>query len=226
MGKEEMRLFENTYVTLDKVWDRSTNTFFEPYNPSLEEQIKELEKLREKTGLINTPPSTVAVIDTGILSNHPLLRDKIAESKDFTGENNPEDTIGHGTLVALILVKTNPNVRILNIKVMDKKRKIEEKWVIEGIRYAIQKKALIINLSLGYSDSGCDEHPQLRQAVKEAVDENIIVCVAGEARCPGEVEGVIRVGGLTSKGVIPTPLPPDVVAPGEFYMRPMKDYQP
>lgn len=106
---------------------------------------------------------------------------------------------------------------------MDKNREIKEEWLVEGIRYTIEKKALIINLSLG-SSSSCDKYPKLRQAVKDAVSKNISVCVAGEARCPGEVEGVIRVGGYTSEGVISTPIPPHVIAPGEMEMRPMKDY--
>jgi subtilisin family serine protease len=49
----------------------------------------------------------VAVVDSGIIYNHPdLERDRIIFYKDFSGqsnENNPNDLLGHGTHVASLI---------------------------------------------------------------------------------------------------------------------------
>src|SRR5687768_6490058 len=42
----------------------------------------------------------VAVIDSGIDTNHPQLRHLVVKQKDFTGEGL-QDELGHGTRVAL-----------------------------------------------------------------------------------------------------------------------------
>ncbi len=43
----------------------------------------------------------IAVLDTGVLREHPLLREAVREVVDFTGEGE-EDQAGHGTMVALL----------------------------------------------------------------------------------------------------------------------------
>jgi len=48
-----------------------------------------------------TVPGLTAIIDSGVLSAHPMLRDCLRQVVDFTGEGD-EDTLGHGTTVALI----------------------------------------------------------------------------------------------------------------------------
>nr|WP_258545112.1 S8 family serine peptidase [Micromonospora provocatoris] len=42
----------------------------------------------------------VAVLDTGVDLTHPDLAGKVAESRNFTEEANPDDIVGHGTHVA------------------------------------------------------------------------------------------------------------------------------
>ena len=51
----------------------------------------------------------VAVIDTGVLSNHPMIRQSLIDFKDFTGEG-AEDLSGHGTMVALIMLANSPGM--------------------------------------------------------------------------------------------------------------------
>ena len=57
-----------------------------------------------QTQPIGTEP-TVAVLDTGVLPAHPLLRGWVVEETDFdSGENTPVDLHGHGTQVSGLAV--------------------------------------------------------------------------------------------------------------------------
>ena len=65
--------------------------------------------------------SLVAIIDSGLMHEHPLLKGLVKESVDFTGEGI-EDRNGHGTNVALIarsLVIGRPEPFLIILKVLD-----------------------------------------------------------------------------------------------------------
>jgi tetratricopeptide (TPR) repeat protein len=57
----------------------------------------------------------VAIIDSGVLTEHPLLRDRIERAEDFTGEG-VEDLCGHGTIQAIRQVWFEPYARLLILK--------------------------------------------------------------------------------------------------------------
>jgi subtilisin family serine protease len=94
----------------------------------------------------------VAIIDTGLMSSHPWINPLLEESVDFTGEG-PEDLNGHGTAVALIVVNgvisLIPRLRLLNVKVMDSDGRGTEETLIKGIQWAVQRKAVAVNISVG-----------------------------------------------------------------------------
>lgn len=140
-------------------------------------------------GTLRPPAPTdpvLAVLDTGILQEHPILAPRLKESMDFTGEG-AEDRNGHGTSVAMIAVFTAPNMWLLNVKVQtDDGAPYAEQIgrIAQGVRWAIAGGANIINLSVG-DGRGCREaNSELCVAVKEALDANVSVVVAAEARCP------------------------------------------
>ncbi len=101
--------------------------------------------------------AVVAVVDSGVDSNHSFLKGRIASGGiDFAnGDSNPYDDNSHGTHVSGTIVDCTPdlNVKILPIKVMDASGSGFDTTISVGIRYAADKGADVINLSLGGSVS-------------------------------------------------------------------------
>lgn len=107
----------------------------------------------------------VAVLDTGVDLNHPLLAGRLLPGKDFVdGDNDPSEVFnpalgawGHGTHVAGLIATVAPDARILPLRVLDVDG-VGNAWVLaEAILYALDPDgnpntddgAHIINLSLG-----------------------------------------------------------------------------
>ncbi|GAA3078125.1 S8 family serine peptidase [Kribbella aluminosa] len=112
----------------------------------------------------------VAVLDTGIDPNHPDLKGRVTESKNFTRDADITDGFGHGTHVASIITGSGaasggrykgvaPDVDLLVGKVLDHTGTGEESDVIAGMEWAAAQGAKVINLSLGgdpYGDESQD----------------------------------------------------------------------
>lgn len=182
----------------------------------------------------------VAVLDTGCETAHPDLKDRIIGGRNFTDDDrsNPEiytDYNGHGTHVAgTIAAQENeagvigvaPEAGLLIVKVLNKAGSGKYDWIIKGIHYAIEQKADIISMSLG----GPTDVPELHEAIKTAVNNNIlVVCAAGnegdgddstnEFAYPGAYNEVISVGAINlergSSEFTNSHNEIDLVAPGE-----------
>jgi subtilisin family serine protease len=103
----------------------------------------------------------VAVLDTGIDTDHPDLAGKTAVSKDFTGTGGVEDGHGHGTHVASIVTGTGaasggqyrgvaPDVSLAVGKVLDDGGWGTDDSVLAGMRWAAAESgAKVVNMSLG-----------------------------------------------------------------------------
>ena len=107
----------------------------------------------------------VAVLDTGVDFNHPLLAGRLLPGHDFVdGDNDPSEVLGprqasygHGTHVAGLIVMIAPEARILPLRVLDTDG-VGNAWVLaEALLYALDPDgnpdtddgAHVINLSLG-----------------------------------------------------------------------------
>ncbi|WP_071459687.1 S8 family peptidase [Bacillus massilinigeriensis] len=182
----------------------------------------------------------IAVLDTGIDTKHPDLRDRIISGRNFTDDDkgNPdifEDYNGHGTHVAgTIAASLNetgvtgiaPEAGLIVIKVLNKRGSGQYEWIIKGIQYAIEQKVDIISMSLG----GPNDVKELHDVIKLAVANNIlVVCAAGnegdgndgtdEFGYPGCYNEVISVGAVdlerNSSPFTNSNNQVDLVAPGE-----------
>ncbi|MDO5702904.1 MAG: S8 family serine peptidase, partial [Lachnospiraceae bacterium] len=152
----------------------------------------------------NKKSITVAVIDSGVASHSYLNSRILSGGYDFVdGDSNPNDTNGHGTHVAGIVVDCTPglNVNILPIRVLAKDGSGNDSVVSRGIDRAVSKGASVINLSLG------GEHSyRLEEAVKDAVKAGVVVVtVSGNESantsnyCPAHMSDPIVVGAVDSK---------------------------
>jgi serine protease len=103
-------------------------------------------------------PIRVAVIDSGIDAGHPELRGRIAARKSFVG-GTMNDQFGHGTFVAgeIAAIADNgagiaglaPPARLVIAKVVEPDGTIPPKAEARAIRWAVQQRARVINLSFG-----------------------------------------------------------------------------
>src|SRR2546429_450082 len=139
----------------------------------------------------------VAILDTGLLSNHPWLKRRIVGAVDFTGEG-VEDRNGHGTAVALVLLAGTPYVNLLNVKVLYEDADGTEEDLVEGLRWAAKNRATSINVSLGIHrpcDGSCDVCSEANRIVKEC--GILISAAAGNdgLTCPARASEVLSVGG-------------------------------
>jgi len=118
----------------------------------------------------------VAVIDTGIDHTHKFLKDRIVKGYDAIGNQaEPMAVHIHGTHVAGIIVDTTPaNVKIMPIRVLDEEGKGYDSHVAQGIRYAVDNGADIINMSFG----GVGFSQYLSDAIHYAYSKNVLVVVA------------------------------------------------
>ncbi len=96
------------------------------------------------------------VIDSGVATAHPQLAGYIQACADFAGDG-PEDTLGHGTAVALQLLYgagiVNPSIAILSAKVTDAAGHIRQQAVVDAIDWVVKQGAKVVNLSLGFRGS-------------------------------------------------------------------------
>jgi len=129
----------------------------------------------------------IAIVDTGVDSTHPDLSGLVSEGYNTIDENsNTADDHGHGTHVAGIASAQTDNgsgvasisyaSSMLPIKVLGGDGTGTYDDVSEGIIYASDKGARIINLSLG----GSSDSKTLKRAVDYALGRgSILVAAAG-----------------------------------------------
>ncbi len=185
---------------------------------------------------------TIAVIDTGIDSNHPDLKNKVVDQVSFIAGETPGDGFGHGTHVAGIIAGSGtasggnytgvaPQASIMNVKVLSNDGWGTASSVMSGIEYAVDNDADIISMSLGAGLWPPDGTDPVAMTANAAVDAGVVVIASagnsGAPFCigsPATGEKVIAVGATTKQDDIalyssagPTwdhRIKPEIVAPG------------
>ncbi|MBA2624082.1 MAG: S8 family serine peptidase, partial [Acidimicrobiia bacterium] len=196
--------------------DRVRRASVLPDDPEFPSQRADLEAVRlpdawdVTTGARNV---VVAVIDSGVDLDHPDLAPKLLAGFDVVErDGRPDDDLGHGTFVAGIAAARTDNAigiagaawrsRILPVKVLDSSGFGSDSRVIEGLDWAVDHGADVVNLSLG----GPDPNPALDAAVADAVARGVVVVAAtgNEAdtrpNYPAASPGALGVGAASASG--------------------------
>ncbi|MBX7169800.1 MAG: S8 family serine peptidase [Pyrinomonadaceae bacterium] len=100
---------------------------------------------------------SVAIIDSGIDTEHPDLTGKIKESLEAQNDgkrvhfvsSESGDSAGHGTACAGIISSIANDAELYSIKVLGAQASGDGQAFLAGLEYAIKRKFRIINLSLG-----------------------------------------------------------------------------
>ena len=132
--------------------------------------------------------TVIAIVDTGIQRNHPDLDAKIVSGYDFVNNDNAaDDGNGHGTHVAGTAAAetgnstggagTCPGCKLMPVRVLDNNGSGSLAAVANGIRWAADNGAKVINLSLGGPGSST-----VQSAVDYAWSKGVfLACAAGNS---------------------------------------------
>ena len=125
----------------------------------------------------------VAILDTGIDKSHEDLSGQIEAEANFTDAPGPGDIHGHGTHIAGIIAAKNnsigivglaPGCRLLNVKVADDRGRCQVSDLVEGIIWAVDNGANVINISIEIKES----YPDLEEAINYAWNHGVVVIAA------------------------------------------------
>lgn len=122
------------------------------------------------------------------------------------------------------IVGMAPKAKLLALKALSDDGSGQMEWTVDALRYAIDQKVHVINMSLGGPGL-----PELHQLIQEAQSKGILVCAASgnegdgnpytdEISFPGDYHEVIEVGAVNITGQLApfsnTNSEVDVLAPG------------
>ncbi|MCH2174474.1 MAG: S8 family serine peptidase [Lentisphaeria bacterium] len=149
---------------------------------------------------------TVAVVDSGVDSLHPILQGMVKKSVRVYKEGDQviveeipvdelKDDFGHGTAVAGVLQSIAPDIEIINVKVLNEFNMCTGDILIKGIEWALEQKPRIINMSLATSKKVF--FPDIMNLCEKAYEQNTIMVASrrnfGDLGCPAMFSSVISV---------------------------------
>jgi subtilisin family serine protease len=159
----------------------------------------------------------VAVLDTGIDTDHPDLAGKVAVSQDFTGTGGVEDGFGHGTHVASIITGTGaasggkyrgvaPDVTLAVGKVLDDSGYGTDDGVLAGMQWAAAESgAKVVNMSLGSDPSDGQDPMSIAVNTLSRQYGTLFVIAAGNfgadrtVASPGSADDALTVGSVSKQ---------------------------
>jgi hypothetical protein len=140
----------------------------------------------------------VAIIDSGVHADHPHVggvSGGVAIRDDGTLDDDFVDRLGHGTAVAAAIREKAPAVEIIAIKVFWRNLTTSVATLVCAIEEAVARGAMIVNLSLGTTDSR--HRGELAGAVARARAAGVLIVSAiedaGVRWLPGDLSDVIPV---------------------------------
>lgn len=185
---------------------------------------------------LGSPSVVVAVLDTGVWLQHPEFTGRLLPGRDFVdildgagaflgdfldADDDPTDAVGHGTHVTGIVTGTGksmprgvvPKCNILPVRVLGALKQGEKSVgaglidnINVGIKWAVDRGARIINMSLGvrHTGGGLPHQDVVDYAKRKGV--TIIAAAGNDGQealyYPGALPHVIAVGAVDEGGAV------------------------
>jgi subtilisin len=135
------------------------STAFEPEQLKFLEPLLPLEDLTQEWAWGGTTGkgARVAILDSGVDADHPRIGGRVAgyvafslsEGGELVVDDSPhEDTSGHGTACAGIILGIAPDCELYSVRVLGK-RGGKGAVLVAGLRWVIENEMQVANLSLG-----------------------------------------------------------------------------
>ncbi|HWP48726.1 MAG TPA: S8 family peptidase [Candidatus Limnocylindrales bacterium] len=156
----------------------------------------------------------IGIVDSGVDYNHEDLAGKVLKGSDFVNnDEDPMDDNGHGTHVSGIAAAISNNhkgiagvcwnCKILAVKSVDMDGSGANTWIANGITYAVDHGARVINLSLGGSNPSRTMELSIQDAYRRGA---VIVAASGNdnsntVEYPAAFPEVIAVGATNQQGI-------------------------
>ena len=183
------RLLEEDPAVVSVDYNYLRSVFFVPDDPKFDEQygLKNINAPAAWDTTLGDPKVRIAVVDTGIDVDHPDLQGKVVAQKSFVGSNTSasgDDNAGHGTAVAGVAAATTdnatgvaascPDCSLMSAKVGNSLDRITVADEVQGINWAVNNGADVVNLSFG----GPGDPDVERNAVNRAARKGVVVVAA------------------------------------------------
>ncbi|CAN0119115.1 unnamed protein product, partial [Heterosigma akashiwo] len=193
----------------------------------------------------------VAVFDTGLAPDHPHF-DNVVERINWTNEESIDDGVGHGTFVAGVIGGADdecpgfaPDAELYIFRVFTSDQVSFTSWFLDAFNYAIFIGIDILNLSIGGPDAG--DRPFIEKVWEMTANGITVVSAVGNdgpnwgtLNNPADQFDTVGVGALTAAQDAVAPFQsrgmtswesedgygrakPDVLAPGQHVLGPMRD---
>ena len=141
----------------------------------------------------------IAVLDTGVNLKRKIFSSLI-QGYDVINDNNKiQDDNGHGTIVASIINRIEPKLKIMPIKAIPKSGFTDREYLAKGIIKAVDAGANIINISCGIVSSD----KKLLDAVNYAEKNDVLIVAAvgnegkyDSIQYPAVYDNVLAVGAV------------------------------
>jgi len=130
----------------------------------------------EAWNILQSASMIVAVVDSGVDTNHPDISGNLLPGYDFVNnDSDPDDQNGHGTHVTGIIGAVGNNaigitgvswsVKIMPLKVLDQNGEGFESDVIEAVTYAALNNVRIVNMSFAFTPQSPSEGQPLKDTI-------------------------------------------------------------
>lgn len=241
LAAQPVELYQRSAPSVDLLYNRTTGDFAGPPG----DWQAYVDALQGNWSASELDP--VAIIDSGVITDHPLIAPVLRTALDLTGDG-VEDEVGHGTFVALQFLGTSGPTPLISIKVFGGDDEIASngaELITQALQLAADNGARIVNVSAGV-DLACAnsrdpdapvwltpcEKTRMCEKVRDLAGDLIVIAAVGNnpqtTGCPACCANALAVGAVNAAGEVANYSGrfPDILAPGSVPFSPIGHSRP